>query len=228
VAVPRRIIIIMIKVKYDAYSTRYFIDKALNEILPKPELAFDTETRGVYTPEEREEAKQLLKDENLPVDLKSLALLVANNSGLSFPSLVEVTHFVFGITDDYSVILVCDDPVLEKHIWNRIAEYEGVFLIHNTLYDLKIMHDRLGRFPDNYEDTALLAKCLINHANTWRAKVGLKDLMGEEYDPAWALFDEYEPENLRDPKFLLYAATDGAATMNLWGKLQKHMEEESP
>jgi DNA polymerase I-like protein with 3'-5' exonuclease and polymerase domains len=177
----------------------------------------------LYTPEERAEAVQFLKDEDLPVDTKRIALLVANNSGLSFPSLIQTTHFVFGVSEDYSVILVCDDPQLEMHIWNRIAEYDGLYLVHNTLYDLKIMYNRLRKLPKNYEDTALLAKCLINNAENWRAKVGLKDLMGSYYDPAWSLFNEYEPKNLKDPKFLMYAATDGGATFKLWELIQEEL-----
>jgi hypothetical protein len=214
-----------IKVTYDTYNTRYFIDRALNELFQLPLLSFDTETRGLYTPEERAQALELLKDENLPVDTKRIALLIANNSGLSFPSLVEVTHFVFGTSEDYSKILVCEDPKLEMHIWNRIAEYDGLFAIHNTLYDLKIMYNRLRKLPLHYDDTALMAKCLVNNAENWRSKVGLKDLMGDYYHPSWALFDEYEPENLRDPKFLLYAATDGAATFKLHGIVEGMMEE---
>lgn len=212
-----------IKVTYDVYSTRYFIDRAMSKLFKLPVLSFDTETRGVYSQEERAEATQMLKDDDLPVDTKRIALLVANNSGLSFPSLINVTHFVFGTSEDHSVILVCDNPRLEMYIWKRIAEYAGLYLIHNTLYDLKIMFNRVGCLPTDYEDTALLAKSLINNAATWKAKVGLKELMGEYYDPTWVLMNDYEPENLREPKFLDYAAIDGAATVKLWGMLQDHL-----
>lgn len=213
----------MIRVSYEVYSTRYFIDKMLNKLFQCPILSFDTETRGVYTPEERKEAKELLKDLDLPLNSKRLALLVENSSGLSFPSIIAVTHFIFGTSPKSSVILICEDPQLEIHIWNRIAEYQGMLAIHNTLYDLKIMFNRIGVLPCDYEDTQLLAKCLINHANTWKAKVGLKDLMGDDYDPRWLEMNDYEPENLRDPTFLRYAAIDGAATFKLWYDLQEYM-----
>jgi hypothetical protein len=90
------------------------------------------------------------------------------------------------------------------------------------------MYNRMGELPKRYEDTALLAKCLTNHSNTWKCKVGLKDLMGEYYDPSWSLFDEYEPENLKDPKFLLYAATDGGATFKLWEIIQEELDDGIP
>ena len=213
----------MIRVDYDVYSTRYFIDKALNQLFDLPVVSLDTETRGVYTAENRAEAMAMLKDPELPLDLKRLALLVSHNTGLSFPSLIKVTHFVFGFSESQSTILICEDPQLEVYIWNRIAEYNGLFLVHNTLYDLKIMYNRIKKVPKNYEDTALLAKCLINNAETWRSKVGLKELMGDFYDPAWQLMDDYEPEDLREKKFLDYTGIDGAATFKLWLQLQEYM-----
>jgi hypothetical protein len=213
----------MIKVEYEVHSTMWHIKKCLQELQNVPMLSFDTETRGVYTPVERYEAKEYLKKENIPVNEKTLALQVANNSGLSFPTLVNVTHFVFGLTDHSSIVIICDRPQLEKIIWNWIAQYPGKMLVHNTLYDLKIMYSRVGKLPKDYEDTALLAKCMTNNSATWKAKVGLKDLMASYYDPKWALMDDYEPINLKDPGFLMYAAIDGAATVKLWNDIQEYL-----
>jgi hypothetical protein len=60
-----------------------------------------------------------------------------------------------------------------------------------------------------------MVKTLINNSDVWKAKIGLKDLMGEYYSPAWSVFDSYEPENPLDTNFLDYAAIDGAATYHL-------------
>ncbi len=215
-----------IKVKYDVHSTRYGINKALEQLLCQNVMSFDVETRGVYSKEERKEALELLKQQELPLDTKQLAMLVSHNNGLSFPSLIEVTHFVFGTHQDQSTILICNDPRLELRIWNWLSTYQGLLLVHNTLFDLKIMYNRVGKLPQHYEDTALLAKCLLNDVDTWRAKVGLKDLMAEQYDPSWTLIDEYEPENLKDPKFLKYAAIDGAATFKLYNDIQQTLWDE--
>ncbi len=215
-----------IKVKYDVHSTRYGINKALEQLFYQNVMSFDVETRGVYSKEERKEALELLKQQELPLDTKQLAMLVSHNNGLSFPSLIEVTHFVFGTHQDQSTILICNDPRLELRIWNWLSTYQGLLLVHNTLFDLKIMYNRVGKLPQHYEDTALLAKCLLNDVDTWRAKVGLKDLMAEQYDPSWTLIDEYEPENLKDPKFLKYAAIDGAATFKLYNDIQQTLWDE--
>jgi len=213
-----------IKVTFEVHANKWHIDKALNELSKRAILSFDTETAGVYSKAERAEAAEYLKEENIPVDSRSLALQVEANCGLSFPSLVSVTHFIFGISEDYSVVLICSNPQLEIHIWNWIADYEGRLIVHNSLFDLKIMYHRIGRMPKDYDDSQLLAKCLTNNAEVYKCKVGLKDLMGSHYDPMWILVDEYEPANLKDPKFLMYAAIDGAATMKLWNDIQEHME----
>jgi hypothetical protein len=212
-----------IQVTYDVFSSKFMIQKAMRELESHEILSFDTETKGVYPKAEREEAREALKDPELPNEYRRLALMVANNSGLSYPSLVSVTHFIFGTSEDHSCIFICDDPNLEVFIWSWIKKFPHLMAIHNTLYDLKLMHHRLQSLPGNYEDTALMAKCLINHVDTWKAKVGLKEIMGDYYDPKWTLFDSYEPENLRDPDFLMYGAIDGAATFKLYQMLLEMM-----
>jgi hypothetical protein len=216
-----------LKVNYEVHANRWHIAKALEELMQRDILSFDTETAGVYTKAERKEATAYLKQENLPVTSKGLALQVEANCGLSFPSLVTVTHFVFGINDHKSVIIVCDNPQLELFIWRWIAAYTGKLIIHNALFDLKIMYHRIKKYPQNYEDSQLLAKCLTNNVEVYKARVGLKDLMGTYYDPMWVLVDEYEPEDLKNPKFIMYAAIDGAATMKLWYDIQDHLREET-
>jgi len=212
-----------IDVTYKVHSSKWHILKALDNLSTYDTLSFDTETRGVYTKSERKEALLYLKGENLPVDKKGLALQIAANSGLSFPSLVSVTHFVFGISESESVIIVCHNTNLEILIWNWIANYKGLLLVHNSSFDLKIMYQRINKFPMNFEDTQLLSKCLTNNVNVWQCKVGLKDLMGVYYDPSWALFKDFEVDNFKDPKFLQYASIDGAATFKLWYDIQEYM-----
>ena len=213
----------MIDVKFKVYGNKWHISKILNELSTREVLSFDTETKGVYSKAERKEAKKYLKGKNLPINKKSIALQIADNSGLSFPSLVNVTHFIFGLSESESVVIVCNDSQLEMYIWRWIANYKGLLLVHNALFDLKIMYHRVGKFPYNYEDTQLLAKCLTNNVEVWKCKVGLKDLMGSYYAPMWILVDEYEPVDPKDPKFLQYAAIDGASTFKLWYDIKGFM-----
>jgi len=214
-----------IEVSYEVYSTPWFIRQKLAQLEEHIMLSFDTETRSVYSKEERKEAKLLLKNPKISLKNKKLSLQVVNSSGLSFPSLVTVTHFIFGISDCESVVLIAENMAVEMIIWHWLAKYEGLIIVHNSLFDLKLMYHRVKKFPKNYEDTQLLAKTFVNHVDIWKAKVGLKELVGDHYLPAWSLFDTYEPKNLRDPKFLMYAATDGCATILLYEQLEEHINK---
>lgn len=217
-----------IKVDCVLHTSNYSIRKNLPALLKEfPLLSFDTEVRSVYDKAERLEAKEYLKDTN-PLDpLYKQARVVMESSGLSFPSIVRTTHFIFGTSRSKSHVIVCTTPEIEMFIWNAIAEYEGKLIVHNSLFDLKIMYQRIGKMPKDFVDTALIIKCLINHVNIWKAKVGLKDLMGEYYDPKWVLMDDYEPEDLKLPSFIMYAAIDGAATFHLYELVQEELAGES-
>ncbi len=122
---------------------------------------------------------------------------------------------MFGMSSSHSIIIVVPGRHIELLVWNWLRNYRGKLFIHHALFDLKVMYHRIGDLPRDYDDTALMVKTLINNSDVWKAKSGLKDIMGEYYSPAWALFDEYEPENPSDPAFLDYAAIDGAATFYL-------------
>lgn len=202
----------IIKVKYDVYASSYSIRKELPKLLASYDiLSFDTEVRSVYPKHVREEAKEYLKDAPTYEPLYKMGMLVANSSGLSYPSITETTHFIFGLSRDTSKIFICKDHATEMFMWNEIAKYTGTFLIHNSLFDLKVMYERIGKFPAKFIDTALFAKCLINHVDIWKAKTGLKELVGSYFKPEWSMMDDYEPENLKDKDFLSYCGHDGAA-----------------
>jgi len=212
----------MINVEFETRITTWSIIDKLADLVDVDHMSFDIETKGLYGKEQRKEALKLL-DADLDAYTHKLVSVVANNSGLSFPSLVETTHFIFGISESTAVVLVPPNTNTEMMIWNWLCKYQGLLFIHNTLFDLKVMYHRIRCLPKRYDDTALMLKTLINHSDVWKAKIGLKDAMGSYYSPAWALFDEYEPENPRDSKFLEYAATDGAATFKLWVDIQMHV-----
>ena len=216
-----------IKVTYELAASSWAINQALVELTDIELMSFDVETMGLYDQAQRKEATKLL-EEDMSLEHHKLASIVSNNSGLSFPSLTRTTHFIFGLSRDHSVVIVADNMHKEMQIWNWLRHYRGCLLIHNTLFDLKIMYHRTGCLPHHFEDTALLAKTLLNDADNWKSKVGLKELMGSHYPIAWAMFDQYEPENLKSPKFLEYAAIDGAATYYLYILLREEIDNATP
>lgn len=215
-----------IAVEYDLYSSDYNIRKKLPKLLASFDvLSFDTECRSVYSKEERAEATNYLKDSHTSDPLYKQARVVAESSGLSYPSLVNVTHFIFGESRSKSHVIVCTSPELEMFIWKEIAKFGGKLLVHNSLFDLKIMYERIGTLPKDFVDTALIVKSMINHVDIWKAKVGLKDIMGDHYDPKWQLMNDYEPDDLKLKSFLMYAAVDGCSTFYLHELIQEEIGE---
>ena len=204
----------------------YTINKMIKQLNKIKLLSFDVETRSVYSKNNVTEAKNLLKEPEL-VDPEYLVFLkqVSRSSGLSYPSLIKTTHFIFGLSKNSSVIIVAHDKKTEVTLWDFVAKFKGKILVHNAGFDLKICFQRTGMLPLDYEDTQLLAKCYINNSDAWKSRVSLKHLMGEYYIPKWSLFEDYDTKDLQDKNFLEYAAIDGAATFYLYELLEEEREK---
>ena len=215
-----------IHVNYKLYNTDFTIQKALHKLDDLPMISYDCETQALYSIEEKAEAKDLLKGD-LSYEDKKLCKLVARSSGLSNPRLIKVTHFIFGLSKSESIICIANNRRTEIMIFNWLSKFKGKVIIHNSLFDLKIMYERIGKLPLDYEDSMLLAKTLINNVDDWQAKVGLKDLMESQFDPKWSLFANYDVVNLKDKAMLDYAAIDGAATYKLWEDIQETIKEQN-
>ncbi len=210
-----------IHVNYKLYNTDFMIHKVLEELNSAPMISFDLETQSLYSLEQKAEAKDLLKGDLSYEDTK-LCKLVARSSGLSNPRLVKATHFNIAISSKEAIILIAHNRKTEELIFNWLVNFSGKTIVHNSLFDLKIMYERVGKLPIDYEDTQLLAKSLINDVDTWQAKTGLKELMGSQFNPKWTLLVEtYDIVNYKDKDFLEYCAIDACATFLLWQQLQK-------
>ena len=216
-----------IDVNYKVYSTRYFISKALKDLEQHSLLSYDCETQSRYSLDEKAEAKQLLKEHINDMDAEEVrhCKLIAKSSGLSYPTIIKTTHFIFGISESEAVVLIANSDQDELLICNWIVKYTGKLLIHNSLFDLKIVYHRTGKFPTDYEDTQLLAKSYLNHTETWKANSGLKHLMSGYYDPKWEMIDTYDVVDYKDTDFLRYCAIDGAATFKLYQQLLEYKEK---
>ena len=218
-----------IKVKYTVFSTLYKIRKELKRLAKLPVMSLDFEVQSIYSLEERAEAKCLIKEKQdtmSPEDIR-LSKLVANSSGLSHPAITKVTHVIFGISEDESVVFIVNGPKTQRYILDWIVQHQGKLLIHNSLFDLKIVYYHTGLYPKDPEDTQLLARTFLNHVEDWKAKSGLKHLMGSHYDPKWQLVDNYDIIDYHDESFLVYCSIDGAATVKLWNDLQEFIKGES-
>lgn len=92
-------------------------------------------------------------------------------------------------------------------------------------YDFRHLYYHTGKFPINYEDSQILAKTLINHVDTFKARTGLKELQGHKYS-AWGISsDNFTLAQMNEPHVLHYAAIDAAATYDLWQYLQSQCDD---
>jgi len=211
----------MIKVNYEVASTTFKIQTFLEKLSSYDIISFDTETQSIYTKEERKQADKLVQlwkkdkqaEAEYPRNEQKLIRQIAKSSGLSYPELVKVTHFIFGVSESFSYIVICYDIQTELLIWNWLNNYKGKIVIHNALFDLKIDYHRTGKLPKNYDDTQLMAKVLLNDADEFEGKTGLKHLMGSYYDPKWTMLDEdgYDVVDYKNEAFLRYCAIDGCS-----------------
>ena len=223
----------MINVTYNLATTWFKTKRILDKLASEPLLAFDVETQSLWSQEEIKEANKIvnkfksgeLKENEFTQNEVKLIKQIARSSGLSYPSLIKVTHFIFSHSKDHSYIIIPNSHREELQIWKWLANYKGKLLVHNTLFDLKIMYERIQTLPVDYEDTQLMARVLTNDADEFESKVGLKHLMGSYYSPKWTMIGEdgYFVKNLKNEAFLRYSAIDGASTFYLYELLHEEL-----
>ena len=74
-------------VTFNLRTSPWSINETLSLLSDIPLMSFDIDTRGLYSKDQRKEALKLL-DTDLDLYTHKLASVVANNDGLSFPSLI--------------------------------------------------------------------------------------------------------------------------------------------
>ena len=208
------------KVDYTVYTSAWSIREKLKELVSVPLLAFDLEARSMYTKEEIKEAEGLLDVLPIGSEDHKLCSVVSRSSGLSYPSIVKATHWLFGLDEHTAIIMIAHTDIEETMIANWVADYEGLLLIHRATFDLSIVYNRTNRLPKNIVDTQLMAKCLVNDVDILKARTGLKHLMGSYYPPQWGMYEDYDILDLKDKAFLEYCSYDVSATIKLYNMLQ--------
>ena len=205
---------------YDLYISSYEIRLALEKLSKYNLLSLDLEVQSKYSQDEIKCSKEYIKT-NVNIDNR-VHNLIANSSGLSNPRISKITHFIFGVSQSHSLILICEDYQIAKTICNWVVKASYIkFLIHNSSFDLKIINYITGKFPTDYEDTQLMSKCMINNTQVFKANTGLKMLMGKYYSPKWGMFDDYTNTNYIDKNVLFYCAIDGASVFKLYALILK-------
>ena len=92
-------------------------------------------------------------------------------------------------------------------------------------YDFRHLYYHTGKFPTNYEDTQLLAKSIINHVDTFKARTGLKELAGRWYGDWGISSDNFTLDQMYEPHVIRYAAIDACATYQLWNYINEQCDK---
>ena len=211
-----------INVTYEAVTSLYRANQILQS-LDVPLIACDFETAITLTPTERVELEALLltdipKLERIRINARLSA------TALDHPSYSTITHFQLAHSDNFAYVFIINSPQMLKRITTWLVTTSIKQVWHNASYDFQRLYYYTNKFPLNYEDTALLAKCILNHVNPNLATVGLKELAGKWYG-SWSVSpDNFDLSQQYDEKLLLYSATDACATYKLWHSIQSHLD----
>ena len=211
----------MINVSYQVAKTPYKAKQLLESISSYSTIACDFETAIKYSPEQigswQDEllSPDITKFERIAIESK------LNATALDHPSHIRLTHFSLAISESEGFVFIVDSIPMHNLILDFINTTDQQQLWHNASYDFRVSHYFTGKFPKNYEDTAVLAKCLLNDVEVHKAKVGLKQLAGYMYGDWGISSDNFSVANMYDPKVLKYAATDACATYWLWNYMQE-------
>ena len=194
-----------------------------------PLVACDFEASSIYTLEEHQEAKEALKEAELNPDANHDKIIklrkIVNNSGLSHPSQVIITHLSVSDSETSAKVIILGSDETEQAIMNWLTTTKRKQIWHNASFDLKLIFHRTGKFPPDFEDSQQLAKALINHVEVYKAKTSLKELMGHRFGN-WAISaDNFHFSQAYEPHVVTYSGIDAIATLCLWNDIQSDLKE---
>ena len=210
-----------ITVNYQSTSSAYVANQWLRTL---PDLiACDTEAAIKFTPEQLT-AMQAELDTNPPLRraIELRAALAA--TALSHPYYVDLTHVQIAWSESDAYVFILDNKRITNLVLNFLVSTSRTQIWHNATFDFKHIYYHTGKFPPNYEDSSILAKCILNHVDVDQATVGLKELAGKMYG-SWSISpDNFSKAQMYDPTIALYAATDACATYWLYHSIRDYCE----
>lgn len=212
-----------VSVTYKATANALTANQYLREISSTPIFAADFESASRYTPSQITEFQALIADPNIDkftrIDLQSRV----NASGLSHPAHARLTHCSIAISETEAYVFILDNKQITDRVLNFLVTTQQRQIWHNATFDFRLLYHFTGRMPILYEDSQLFAKCILNHVDTTKAEVGLKQLAGHRYG-TWAISpDNFDASKIYEPDVLLYAAIDACATYWLYHSIERHI-----
>ena len=144
-------------------------------------------------------------------------------TGLGHPSKEIITHLSIANNSTNAYVCIIKNKLTQIYLLDWITTTDILQLWHNLSYDGKFIYYYTGKLPKHFIDTQLLAKILLNHVETYKAKTGLKNLCASVYG-AWGINEEmFTIKNLYNEKLLKYAAIDACATYYIYEEMKKYI-----
>lgn len=198
--------------------------KWLNEL--DDVFAADFEAAIRYSPERVQQAKENAANLDLPKKKRVLEQAIAKATPLGHPSHTIITHLSVACSEDKAFVIVIDSEEVADVVLEFLVTTDKTQIWHNYCFDGRLIRYYTYRDAKNVEDTQILAKTLLNHVETFKAKTSLKELAGQWYGE-WAVSaDNFTLAQIYDLNLIKYAATDACATYKLWKYLQQFLAEE--
>ena len=210
-----------IHVNYEYTNNTYKAFQWLNNL---PELfSADFEIASKFTTKQKELFKYRLEHNKLSNEEKRVYLQWITSDGLSHPSLTYITHLSVAWSATNSYVIVCDNKTIRHVVLDFLINTTKMQLWHNCVFDFKHIFYHTSYLPHNYADTQLLAKSILNDADSFKDRTSLKELMAYAYGD-WAMSkDNFTLEEMYDENMIKYSATDAAATYKLYQDILKDL-----
>lgn len=209
-----------IKVNTEYTSDYTTAIKWLKEVGNKKLIACDFEAAIKYSPQQLQVLKGIVESSRHSFLEKKAAESVLQATALDHPAHIKITHFSVAWSDSDSYVIIMDSEEVTKAVLDFIITTDVKQVWHGASYDFRLVYYATGMFPKNYEDSQIFAKTIFNHVETYKARVGLKELAGNAYG-AWGVTEDnfFTLENMYDPRMLKYAGIDSCATFWVWDRL---------
>lgn len=210
-----------LRVKYKWTHKVNEADKWLKSLSEYKIIACDFETASKYTDEEREAFLAHAGNEAVPYIERKKAEAFAASTALDHPEHVRFTHLSIATSETDAMVFVLDTPAITRRVLSFLVNTDIKQVWHNAGYDFRLLYYYTGKFPKDYEDSAIFARTLFNHVERQKSRVGLKEIAGFRYG-AWGLSEDmFDVSQMYEPTMLQYAATDACATMFVFNRMQE-------
>ena len=210
-------------VNYQHTSNLLTADRWLRELEQHPLIALDFEVAVRYTDTDLAHFQSIVDSPTSTNLERRNAQSKLRATALDHPSHCTVTHLSAAWSETDAYVFVITSPKLLNRIMNWLVTTTVTQVWHNASFDMKYVYHHTGKFPIHLEDSQVLAKCILNHVETYKAKTKLKELAGHKFGDWGISADNFSLSQMHEPHVIRYAATDACATYWLWNSIQSYL-----